>query len=118
MSNKSYIGHFLYNQYTNTIYKYELAAPDTLEFYYSEMLKKEVKRNKTLHKDIMTEDDLKHCRGRIFYFKDTGYTIVVGHWIYDYPKAVKQIIDTFNLPCSANILIHKHWDKNNNKELK
>lgn len=51
-------------------------------------------------------------RGRIFYNPDTEvFTIAVGSWIKQYPKAVELIVDEFNLRNTTyTVKTAPHWD--------
>lgn len=111
-----FIGQFIYNQFTQILYKYYLCDPNNYEYYHSNMLNATVKRNKTLHKDIMNDYDKQCARGRVFEFKDIGPVIVVGEWIADYPEAIDMVKQIFNLPDDTEILVHKHWNIDNNHD--
>jgi len=44
-------------------------------------------------------------RGRVFFVKDTGFIVVVGDWINEYPDAKRLILSEFNLPSDTEFKI-------------
>jgi len=116
------VGIFWYDPKENELFGIKSADVDDVPFYKSTLFDgAEVKTCRPLHykvwereyhrgKDARFKGDYTLVpRGRIFYVKDTGFVVIVGDWIDDYPEAREEIIAEFNLPEDTKFKKDVHW---------
>lgn len=120
--NEPEVGIFWYDPETDDLFGVKSASVEDVDYYQSNLFGCQVKTCRPLHykvwekeyfrgKDARFRGDYTLVpRGRVFYVKDRGPVVVVGHWINDYPTAEDAILSEFNLPKDTEFMIDEHWD--------
>lgn len=118
----SEVGIFWYDVDNDELFGVKSADVEDVSFYKSSLFDVRVKTCKPLHYKIWDRerrrgkdkrfrgDYTRVPRGRVFYLEDTGFVVVVGSWIKDYPEAKSCILDEFNLPSDTQFKVDSHWD--------
>ena len=118
------VGIFWYDTKNSELFGVRQADVNDVEYYKSNLFdNKEVKTCTPLHYKVWEREFYKGRdkrfrgdytqipRGRIFYVKDRGFVVVVGHWINDYPACKDEVIYEFQLPENqTEFMIDEHWD--------
>ena len=118
-----YLGPFWYDPKKKEVYGQVVSLAKDLQFYSSQIWKKEIKTSSVIQKTIWEKEYFRHKdkrfsgdytlrpRGRVFEFKDEGFKVMVGSWIKDYPEAKEEILYVFQLPKdNTEFVIDEHWD--------
>ena len=116
------VGIFWYDSNNHELFGVRSANVEDVRPYTSNLFGAEVKTCTPLHykvwdKEYYRKKDKRFSgdytlvpRGRVFYVDGSGFVVIVGSWINDYPEAKAEIIEEFDLPEDIEFQIDSHWD--------